>query len=164
MRFVKLAIISVIVLFVILTAISSLLPSKVLVSRAIDIQAPVNTIREQVFQLKNWQNWMTDARGEKAAYQLTANGGLSIGETTIQKISANDSTLVSEWSASPVMKATFRIIDHHNADSIITVQWQMEQKVKWYPWQKFASITKDEIWGGSMEKSLDNLKKLVEAR
>jgi hypothetical protein len=38
----------------------------------------------------------------------------------------------------------------------------MEQEVGWFFWHKFASITKDEIWGASMEKSLDNLKTRLE--
>jgi len=164
MRFLKLAIISAIVLFLIVTAMSALLPSAVLVSRAIDIQASVPAIKEQVFKLENWQNWLSDEKGEKATHDHKANGSLSIGETTITKVSASDSVLITSWTASPTMKGTFRVIDHHHADSIITVQWQMEQKVKWYPWEKFASITKDEMWGGSMEKSLDNLKNLVEGR
>ncbi len=164
MRVLKLAFISAIVLFVVVTAISSLLPSQVLVSRAIDIQAPIPSIKEQVFQLNNWQNWLTDENGEKAPHEHKANESLSIGETTINKVSASDSIFVTNWSTSSAMKGTFTIINHRNPDSVITVQWQMEQKVKWYPWEKFASITKDEIWGGSMEKSLDNLKKLVEGR
>jgi hypothetical protein len=164
MRFFKLAIISAIVLFIIVTAISSLLPSKVLVSRAIDIQAPIPVIKAQVFRLNNWQHWMSDAKGEKAKIDSIEEQGISIGETQIHVSSANDSTCYTTWSGKTNMTGTFNIIDHHRPDSVITVQWQMEQKVKWYPWEKFASITKDELWGGSMEKSLDNLKKLVEAR
>ena len=46
----------------------------------------------------------------------------------------------------------------------ITVQWQFDQKVKWYPWEKFASIVSDKALGPYMEKSLDNLKSVVENR
>lgn len=163
MRFFKLAIISAIVLFIIITSISLLLPSKILVSRAIDVQSNVNVVKPQFFNLANWQNWMTDAKGEKSNYTYNTNSRtLNIGETQISIIGITDTTLITQWSSSNQMTATFRIIDHHRADSLITVQWQMEQHIKWYPWQKFASITKDEIWGGSMEKSLENLKLLVQ--
>jgi hypothetical protein len=165
MRFFKLAVISVIVIFVILTAMSSLLPSQILVSRAVDIKGSSSQIRENLFQLKNWQKWMTDAQGNKTQHYYGAYSNVVIiGTTTITVTSKTDSTLVTEWSSSKTMKGTFRIINHHRPDSLITVQWQMEQDVKWYPWEKFASITKDELWGGSMEKSLENLKLLVESR
>jgi hypothetical protein len=44
----------------------------------------------------------------------------------------------------------------------ITLQWNFTQKVKWYPWQKFASIVSDKTLGPFMEKSLENLKKEAE--
>jgi len=42
------------------------------------------------------------------------------------------------------------------------VQWQFEQKLKWYPWEKFASLMSDKIMGPMMEANLDELRKLVE--
>ena len=165
MRFFKLAIISVIVIFIILTAMSSLLPSQILVSRAVDIKGSVNQIRENLFELNNWKLWMTDAQGQKTNHSYNStDGSLVIGPTTIDILSTTDSALSTEWKSKSSMTGLFRIINHHTPDSVITVQWQMEQDVKWYPWEKFASITKDELWGGSMEKSLENLKLLVESR
>jgi hypothetical protein len=161
MRIVKLAIISVIVLFLILTAMSALLPSHTLVSRAVDIRGPVTRIKEQAFSLQNWQNWLSDAKGQKAAHSYN-DPVLSVGETTVSPVTRTDSSFTTSWLPGNNTISTLRVIDHHTADSLITVQWQMEQRVKWYPWEKFASITKDEIWGGAMERSLDNLKKIIE--
>jgi hypothetical protein len=42
------------------------------------------------------------------------------------------------------------------------VQWQFEQKVKWYPWERLGSMMNDKILGTMMEKNLNNLKALVE--
>jgi hypothetical protein len=163
MRVLKLAVISAIVLFVIVTAISLLLPSKVLVSRAVDTRSSEVKIKSEVYDLHNWQHWMTDAKGGKGDFNFdSARHTLQIGPTKIRIIASSDSTVTTLWVSSTEMTGTFHIIDHHRSDSLITIQWQMEQDVKWYPWQKFASITKDEIWGASMEKSLDNLKALLE--
>jgi hypothetical protein len=164
MRFFKLAIISVVVIFIILTAMSSLLPSQILVSRAVDIKGSVSETKQQLFQLQNWQHWMTDAQGQKAAHSFdSSKNSLSIGNAIISVSTITDSSVSTIWTSSNTMTGLFRIINHHSPDSLLTVQWQMEQDVKWYPWEKFASITKDELWGGSMEKSLENLKLLVEA-
>jgi hypothetical protein len=163
MRFLKLAAVSAVVLFIILTAISSLLPSKILVSRAVDIRGSVMSVREELFKLQNWPHWMTDAKGQKGNSSYDpASGVLIFTDTKIKRTHVSDSTITTLWSSPAEMTGTFRIIDHRTADSLLTVQWQMEQHVKWYPWHKFASITKDELWGGAMEKSLDNLKTLVE--
>lgn len=162
MRIIKLAIISVVVIFVVLTAMSSLLPSHTLVSRAVDIRGSTEAIKEQAFILDNWKNWLTDAGGEKAVHRYQAPA-LLIGETTITPLTKTDSSFTTAWQPGSAMTSTIRIIDHGTADSLVTVQWQMEQKVKWYPWEKFASITKDEIWGGAMERSLENLKTIIES-
>jgi hypothetical protein len=165
MRFLKLAIISVVVIFIILTAMSSLLPSQILVSRAVDIKGSGTHIKQNLYQIENWQLWMTDAQGQKVNHAYNKqNNTLAIGPTTISILSVTDSTLSTKWESEKAMTGLFRIINHNTPDSLITVQWQMEQDVKWYPWEKFASITKDELWGGSMEKSLENLKLLVESR
>jgi hypothetical protein len=163
MRIIKLAVISIIVIFLILTGMGLLLPSHILVSRAVDIRGSVSKTKELALRLQNWQQWMTDAKGDKAPHVYTSNS-LSIGATVIRPVTVTDSTFITSWTPGNEMTSTLRVIDHHTADSLITVQWQMEQKVKWYFWEKFASITKDEIWGGAMEKSLENLKVIIEAR
>lgn len=162
MRFIKLAIISAIVLFIIITLISLLLPSNVLVSRAVDVSTSPQKAKEKVFYLSNWKEWMSDASGTNAAITQKLNS-INIAGTEITPQANTDSTFTTTWNSdNNKLLSTFRIIIHPNADSLITIQWQMEQKVKWYPWEKFASITKDEIWGGAMEKSLEKLKKLLE--
>jgi hypothetical protein len=165
MHFLKLGLISVIVLFIVTTAISLLLPSRVLVSRAADMHGSTQRLTSAIGDLQNWQNWMTDAKGEKGIHSYDGKSGLlTIGPTKIKLINKTDSTVITNWQTSTEMTGTFRIINHHTPDSLFTVQWQMEQHVKWYPWEKFASITKDELWGGSMEKSLDNLKSIIEGQ
>ncbi|HEX6914054.1 MAG TPA: hypothetical protein VF145_02355 [Chitinophagaceae bacterium] len=163
MRFLKLGLISVIVIFLILTAMGFLLPAEVLVSRAVDIRGNLRGVKAQVFQLQNWQNWMTDAAGNKTTYTYNRrNSELRIAGTTVRPVSLTDSSFITEWTAGKGMLCTLRIIDHHRSDSLLTVQWQMEQRLNWYFWEKFAAITRDEIWGASMEKSLENLRTLTE--
>lgn len=163
MRFVKLAVISVVVIFIILSVMGALLPSEILVSRAVDIRGNRAGIRQQVFNLGNWQHWMTAASGEKTPQRFdSANGQLSIGAASIRVTDRSDSTLTTAWRTPAEMKGSFRLIDHRTPDSLYTLQWQMEQDISWFFWEKFAAITRDEIWGGSMEKSLENLKTIVE--
>lgn len=166
MKFLKLAVISIIVIFIILSAMGALLPSQILVSRAVDIRAGRERIKEEVFRLNNWGHWMTNAKGEAAEHRFDSLASLlHIGPTEVRPVTSSDTSFVTSWEAAQPMKATFRIITHPSADSLYTVQWQMEQEVGWLFWHKFASITKDEIWGASMEKSLDNLKiRLEESR
>ena len=49
-------------------------------------------------------------------------------------------------------------------DNYNVVQWYFDFNLDWYPWQKFQSIVYDKQLGPSMELSLEQLKKLVEAQ
>lgn len=163
MKLLRFAVISAIVLFSIVTAITSLLPSNVLVSRAVDVRTNTTKIKEQVFRLDRWKGWFTDASGTPAQPRYdSSKQTLDLSGTIISPQHVTDSSYITAWKGKTNMTSTFRIIDHHLPDSVITIQWQVQQKIKWYPWEKLASITKDEIWGAAMEKSLGNLKTLLE--
>lgn len=38
------------------------------------------------------------------------------------------------------------------------VEWTMEVKLRWYPWEKLSGIAMDKVWGSSMSQSLKQLK------
>jgi hypothetical protein len=118
MRFVKLAIISAVVLFVVIFLFSLIIPSTVRVSRAIDISAPKDSLVAQLADLRQWKNWNV----------MTMNSGFT-------------------W---------------HGTDGQLVVQWYFDINLRWYPWEKFGSIVFDKQLGPPMEKSLGNLKKLLE--
>ena len=58
MRIIKLGLISAVFLFLVVTAISLLLPSTVNISRAIDVNAPFDTVYTNLNDLSNWKKWI----------------------------------------------------------------------------------------------------------
>jgi hypothetical protein len=57
MRFIKLALISLVVLFLLVLGMSLLIPSHVRISRAINITAPKDSLVLQLSDLRNWKQW-----------------------------------------------------------------------------------------------------------
>ncbi len=160
MKLIKLAVISVVVLFAIITLISALLPSHIRISRAIDI----NTGRARVLPLlsdtRTWAQWNEFI----SHYQhiAPATNKLEADDLTVNIIEQSDSLISSEWNKQGGNKfgSGFVVI---NQDSMhCTVQWFFDFHVKWYPWEKFQSIVFDQQFGPIMEKSLANLKKMAE--
>jgi hypothetical protein len=49
------------------------------------------------------------------------------------------------------------------AKEVTVVQWYFDFYLRWYPWEKFGSIIYDDRMGPGMEKSLAQLKTLVES-
>ena len=44
----------------------------------------------------------------------------------------------------------------------LTVQWYMDFKLRWYPWEKFSSLLFEKQYGTQMEIGLAKLKRLAE--
>ena len=159
MRILKLLIISIIVLFLILTTFAALLPSEVRISRAVDINRPVAEIYPMIAELRNWEKWnLFIQKLENRKWKDESVTGKKLSITITQK---NNEAIVSEWKQPDGKQFTggFNLIAH---DSITTVQWYFDFTFRWYPWEKFSSIVYDAQAGPPMQESLENLKSVIE--
>ena len=161
MRLLKLALISAIGLFLLLTAISLLIPSSVRISRAIDINAPRVSVLPFVQEGKNWGKWNEYLVQEKGQWQNERQWQGSRYAISLKAIS--DSVVLSVWT--PIKGNAFESVYSvmEPRPGIITVQWYFDFHLGWYPWEKFGSIVYDRQVGPVMEQSLTHLKQLVES-
>ncbi len=161
MKYIKLALISFILLFTLATLISLLLPSKVIVSRAIDIKASPDSIHNRLSNANEWSKWL--ANRDTLRIEVSSNRAYRMGDTQVSITEVSATQIQTEWQVKDGQKlpGTFSIINHESSP-LVTVHWQFVQKLKWYPWEKFASIVSDKVLGPFMEQSLDNLKKSME--
>jgi hypothetical protein len=161
MRALKLFLISAVVIFLLLTGFSLLLPSHVRVSRAINIAAPAQSIRPYMSDLREWKQWN----------KLLADSSITIGSVDSSIIKTNRFDIIlltvgqdsvsTRWEQpnGKVFTGSFSLIP--SGDTTI-VQWYFDFHLRWYPWEKFASIIYDDRMGPGMENSLTQLKGLVE--
>lgn len=162
MRFLKLALISAVVLFGIILLISLLLPSHIRISRAIDINVPKDKILPLVSDIKQWEKWNEYIRVYHN--RIAETDMLKADEIAIFITGKKDSLVTADWQQPSGNKfgSGFAMITNNNTNSHTTVQWYFDFHVKWYPWQKFQSIMYDEQLGPLMEKSLAGLKRIAE--
>jgi hypothetical protein len=160
MRIVKLAIISVVVLFLLATAFSLLLPSQVIISRAIDIYASKEKVYNIINEPDQWRNWIENRDSLPVSFSTQARKSFILGTTKAWIVSSAANQINTNWQVGKgqVIPAEFNFIEQTGSD-YLTLQWKFVQEVKWYPWEKFASIVSDKILGQFMEASLDNLKR-----
>jgi hypothetical protein len=162
MRFIKLALISVVVFFVLLTGIASLLPSHVRISRAVDINTQAVKIYPRAGDIKAWNSWNEFVRLYHNK-QWEPNK-LAADEITITIEQNTDTLVTAVWQQPSGTRFTsgYRIISYPQDSSRCSVQWYFDLHVRWYPWEKFQSIVYDQQLGPLMEKSLQNLKQQAE--
>ena len=148
MRIIKLGLLSVFFLALLITLISLLIPSHVRLSRATDLP----NRRQQIFALlQNDSAW-------HPAYQDTA-AAAAWQELYKKRVERTDSTFVlqlQQKGRQPVLSG-WQLYGPPTADSV-TLQWYMDFRLGWYPWQKFSSLFYEATYGTMMEKGLANLK------
>lgn len=144
MRIIKLGIISAIVFSLLLLLFSLIIPSHVRISRAVNIAAPKQAVYAQIESTDKWKVWNEFSQGR-----------ISVA------VDATEPTLITtHWKyGDKTVKSYFQLEESAN---ITVVQWYFDFHLRWYPWEKFGSITFDKQFGPVMERSLNNLKKLVE--
>jgi uncharacterized membrane protein len=169
MRILKLVLVSFFILFAVVTAIGLLFPSTVKVSRAVNISAPYDSVYKYLNDVKYWKLWMEGADTATLVFismktegpGTVAKIGVS-GEITMLK-STQDS-IFSDWKSGKgnIQHSVFTLLK--GASDVTTAQWSFEQKLNWYPWERFGSMANDKILGPIMEQSLDKLKKVLEKK
>ncbi len=166
MRFLKLPILSFIFLFLLVTGISLFIPSRVRVSKAIDI----NTSREEVMQRirdpLDWRDWYPGADSMSYYYEDGLLKGFIIDSSTKQFLAIgekNDSMVIAviERTGKKPVQITWMSIEHNPTS--ITLHWYMDFHLRWYPWEKFSSLFFEKIYGAQMERGLLSLKQLAES-
>lgn len=160
MRVVKLVFISVLVLAVVATGIGFLFPSKVLVSRAINIKSPKDPVYKLVTDLRNWSSWVEGMKDSSVKVESATFAQL--GKINLVVTNKTDSTFEMKWQFpnGTEQLSTIRFIEPLSQD-ITVVQWQFVQQLGWYPWERFGSMMNDKIMGPLMEKNLLNLQKKI---
>lgn len=161
MRLIKLALISAVVFFGLLMAITALMPSQVRISRAVDIKAPADSVQKLLARLDNWEQWNEYIK--LLADKTTSPTAIHSRELQITLISESDTTIRTQWvqASGKTFPGVFNIIRHEGG---ATVQWYFDFRVKWYPWDKLGSIIYDKQIGPVMQTSLAALKELAESR
>lgn len=163
MKLLKLGLISLVCLFILALGIGALLPSKVLVSRAVNIKVEPGLVLKQVSDIREWEHWVTGMKDPSVKIQSTNEATIGSNQVTITQVS--DTAVISEWRSnkSNLQISTLRII-HQPQQQVTIVQWQFEQQVGWLPWEKLGTMMNDKIIGTMMEKNLEQLRTYLEAQ
>ena len=142
-RLFKLGIISFIVFFVLLLLMSLLVPSTIRISRAINIESPKSVIFPHLADTARWREW----------------NEIDVTNIDITVRHADSGIIRTNWHyKGRDIQSSFRL---EESAGITVVQWYFDFRLRWYPWEKFGSITLDKQFGIPMERSLENLQKVI---
>jgi hypothetical protein len=167
MRYIKFIAISFIVLLLLITVISFMIPKHVRIARTINITAPKDSVMALIKDPTRWMVWYPG--GEKS-HPLVVNGeikGIAFNDDplnpvyiVISEVKENEviagfvpgkmNTVINNWS-----------ITESSEPGTFTLQWRMDFDLRWYPWEKFSSLLLEKTYGLPMEEGLTNIKNNV---
>jgi hypothetical protein len=149
MKIIKLGIISIIVFALLITGMSLFFPSRIRISKATDVKADKAVLSSLIKDTANWKKWYPGADSVKLNVTITtATDSLIVAVSNV----SGGRRAVSGWN-----------IYEAGMPGMITVQWYMDFKLGWLPWEKFSGLLLEKRYGPVMEKGLENMKKVLVA-
>lgn len=163
MKYIKLLILCFATLFIVLLGLSLLIPSHIIVSRAINLNHGQDSILNNINDLSKWKNWYPGLENIALEKATEENGKIiaaSAGGVKLRIKTYNDSVVNAQMQKreKPV-NISWKLIKYNNSDSL-TLQSYMDFNLKWYPWEKLSGFLFDKNYGPVMEQSLKNLKNI----
>jgi hypothetical protein len=169
MRLIKFAFLGLVTLFVVLTALSLLLPAEIRISRVANVaESRRREVYAAVSDLRAWNKWnefvsrtpLTNIR-----YSTPSDGAgafLLTDQLRIEEKRADTAGVLMNWDIvnGKQFAVGFQFLSL-NPDSL-TVQWWFEFHFRWYPWEKLGIFVFDRKLGPVMEESLGGLQRFVE--
>ena len=110
-----------------------------------------------------WKNWYPGADSASLIYENGKITGIATGSNKGLQLESISDSLIIAANADKKMSMGWQIFPAA-APNTTTIQWYMNFKLRWYPWEKFSSLLLEKRYGPLMEKGLSNLKKLVEQK
>lgn len=153
MRFIRLGIISVVMIFLLFTGISLFIPSQVNISRAINLASNSDSVMQLIKDTNRWADWYP-------GYDTMKAKGTFIDFSVIEK---NRVTAEFKNQGSKTISSAWKVIPYEHTDSI-TLHWNMQFRLKWYPWEKLGSLLYDKAYGTQMERGLSAIKSLSQTK
>jgi hypothetical protein len=164
----RLAIGSIVILSLIVLFLFALFPSAISVTRMVQINSSEDKILTRILDLRTWKNWnefvnSPDSKNSPDTKPDTAWAGhLRVGGNEISLSVADRDHVNAVFIHGNQMFTGQFIIDAKNRPAIVI--WTLNFKVRWYPWEKLASMFYDKQLGPLMEKSLVQLRDELEKR
>lgn len=136
-----------------------LLPSKVVVSRTVEVHQPPPTIFTYIKDLHGWKQWIKGLQNQNIATALKT----TVGASTIIIDSVTSNIVFARWveANGATQSSILQLIEKND---ITIVNWQFSQRMAWYPWARFTSMLNEKVIGGMMEENLGLLTKLAEKK
>jgi hypothetical protein len=162
----KLIIASLIIFSLIILFLFALFPSDISVSRVVQIRASPGLVQKKISDLREWGTWnemLTGNQGQnKNQSANTDSNYINRGVVSIEILKSVKDTVITRWKNGEKSFTGIYILTEMNGQSVL--EWTLHFHLRWYPWEKLASMFYDKQLGPIMENSLLKLRNEMEGK
>jgi hypothetical protein len=120
---------------------------------------------DELIDPTRWKDWYPAANTADLYFENGRLRGLILDDVkkryiVIDEIKENEVTAAYILPNRRV-KTGWQIIPSTRSN-LVTVQWHMDFRLRWYPWEKFSSFMFERVYGPQLQQGLNNLKSFLE--
>jgi hypothetical protein len=170
MRLFKLFVGAASLFLVFLGLITVFLPSRITISRSVQINADEQAVKMQVTDFRNWMHWYPSFQNTHATVLIASNGDTSFAELKLadhQQLSLalyqpSENTIEVYFPGRDRKSEDYQFVLFKSSSGHTQLTWNARTLLGWYPWKKLGGIFLDKITGSQYEAALQNLKAAAE--
>jgi hypothetical protein len=161
----KLIIASLVVFSVVILFLFALFPSDISVTRVVEINCSKEKLIGKIADLRTWPKWNLLLADSGAVHRAESGSQidsafLNIGGVSVSLLYVAPDSVVTRWQHNgKTFSGNFHLT---GVDGRVVLEWKLNFHVKWYPWDKLASMFYEKEIGPVMEQSLVKLQAEVE--
>ena len=158
--------------FIFIFLISLLLPSKVTVSKSVDINASEARVKNQIIDFEQWKNWYPAFKDENISVIKNPSAENHLPSVTLKDkkgksvilnfIDTSKQTININLKSASSTEVNYQFILTPKINNQIQLTWNVNTNLGWLPWKKMERILLDKFSGDEYEAALDNLRKAAE--
>jgi len=159
-------------LFVFITILSLFIPSKLMVTRAVVINANADKVFNEISNLQNWKHWQPVFINDSANIRFESDASGISNSCEWESKDKKNRVIITAKEENAITVSLIREGENDVFNSIkvlpladsnqVQTEWNVLIRLKWYPWEKFYGIFIEGITGQGYEDALNSLKAYVE--
>ncbi|HEX2534612.1 MAG TPA: SRPBCC family protein [Chitinophagaceae bacterium] len=152
MKLIKLALLSALLLFGLMTVLSLFIPSSIRISKAVNLASRPEAALSYARDTAHWERW-------HPAY--LPREGQPVRPVQVRMLRNEPLQVVMAWETGRQVETGWQVHTYSGQDSV-TLQWYLDFRLSWRPWEKFGSLLYEASYGAMLQEGLNNIKRLEE--
>lgn len=161
-----------ITVFVVIFLLSLFLPSKVTVTKSVEIKSSIDKVKEQIINFDRWKNWYPAFKDKDVAiiknqspdnFNYVVLTDIKGKKTTLKLVDSTHNKIEIKVESSSSTRVSYQfILTPNKMNNQTELTWNINTQFGWYPWKRIQGVFLDKFSGDQYVAALRDLKNAAE--